>query len=84
MYSSLYAQPCYNYNLYYTLYYNIYYTVLSLILYYIYYTIHIGYEGVSGVKLVRETLTELGLAHTLINCANGSKNREKLTKSKGN
>ena len=56
-----------------------------------YYTIHIitytlyyiGYEGVSGVKLVRETLTELGLAHTLINCANGSKSREKLIKSKG-
>ena len=42
-----------------------------------------GYEGVSGVKIVRETLTELGLAHTLINCANGSINREKLIARKG-
>ena len=34
-----------------------------------------GYEGVGGVKAVREVLTDLGLAHTFIVVANGSTNR---------
>lgn len=42
-----------------------------------------GYEGIGGVKQVREVLTELGLSHVLINCANGSANRQKLIAKKG-
>jgi hypothetical protein len=34
-----------------------------------------GWEGMSYVKSVREVLTELGLAHVFINCAEGSVNR---------
>jgi hypothetical protein len=34
-----------------------------------------GWEGAQYVKQVRETLTELGLAHVMINCADGSVNR---------
>lgn len=34
-----------------------------------------GYEGVGAVKSVREVLTDLGLAHTYIVCANGSANK---------
>lgn len=34
-----------------------------------------GWEGAQYVKQVREALTDLGLAHIMINCANGSANR---------
>lgn len=39
-----------------------------------------GFEGAPYVKPVREALNSLALAHVFINCANGSANREKLTK----
>lgn len=39
-----------------------------------------GWEGAPYVKVVRETLSELGLAHILVNCANGSMNRDVLMK----
>jgi len=42
-----------------------------------------GWEGAQYVKPVRETLDNLGLAHTMINCANGSSNRSKLTSKTG-
>ena len=37
-----------------------------------------GWEGAQYVKPVREALDSLGLAHVLINCAKGSRNRAKL------
>jgi glutaredoxin len=37
-----------------------------------------GWEGAPYVKDVRKTLTELGLAHIFVNCANGSQNRNSL------
>ena len=42
-----------------------------------------GWEGAPYVTQVRETLTELGLSHLFVNCANGSANREALLKKKG-
>jgi len=39
-----------------------------------------GFEGVSYVKIVQQTLCELGLAHLFINVAQGSLNRVKLEK----
>jgi hypothetical protein len=37
-----------------------------------------GWEGASYVKPVRECLNSLGLAHVMINCAEGSSNRKSL------
>ena len=37
-----------------------------------------GWEGASYVKPVRECLNSLGLAHIMINCAEGSSNRKSL------
>lgn len=43
-----------------------------------------GWEGENQfVRPVRETLTELGLAHIFVNCATGSANRAKLTQKTG-
>jgi len=42
-----------------------------------------GWEGAQYVKPVREALDNLGLAHIMINCANGSSNRSKLTSKTG-
>jgi glutaredoxin len=43
-----------------------------------------GWEGAPFVKPVRDTLNELGLAHVFVNCANGSQNRDQLSRrSKG-
>eukprot|EP01038_Epipyxis_sp_PR26KG_P004833 gene4833-6773_t len=42
-----------------------------------------GWEGISYVKAVRDKMSELGLAHILINCGNGSLNRDKLAKKTG-
>lgn len=39
-----------------------------------------GWEGAQYVTPVRQTLSELGLAHIFVNCANGSQNREALMK----
>lgn len=37
-----------------------------------------GWEGASACKPVRAKLNELGLAHTFITCASGSRNRQSL------
>ncbi|KAJ1390233.1 hypothetical protein B484DRAFT_459599 [Ochromonadaceae sp. CCMP2298] len=39
-----------------------------------------GWEGAKFVTPVREALNELGLAHVFVPCANGSQNRDKLSK----
>ena len=42
-----------------------------------------GYEASPFVKPVRETLCGLGLPHTVVNCARGSLNRDKLVAKTG-
>lgn len=42
-----------------------------------------GYEGSPFVRPVRETLSSLGLAHIMVNCARGSANRDKLFEKTG-
>lgn len=42
-----------------------------------------GWEGANYVRQVRETLTELSLNHILINCAEGSVNRARLSSVTG-
>ena len=42
-----------------------------------------GYEGSPFVRPVRETLSSLGLAHIMVNCARGSANRDLLYEKTG-
>jgi glutathione S-transferase len=42
-----------------------------------------GYENSPFVRPVRETLSSLGLRHTLINCARGSANRDAMFRKTG-
>lgn len=42
-----------------------------------------GWEGAPYVTPVREVLTELALAHVLVNCAPGSRNRDSLISKTG-
>jgi glutaredoxin len=42
-----------------------------------------GFEGAPYVTKVREALNDLGLAHTMVNCAKGSANRAALQKKTG-
>lgn len=42
-----------------------------------------GYEGSPFVRPVREALSALGLRHTIVHCARGSANRDRLYRKTG-